>query len=477
MIKERMPREDLLSWVRQGKKLSTGQQLRLISTLSLPAILAQITSVVMQYIDASMVGRLGASQSASIGLVSTSTWLLGSVAFAYNTGFSVQVAHLVGAGKEKEARNVFRQGLLVISMISLVLAAVGISISGTLPVWLGGSADIARDAGAYFMIYTAFIPAMGLNALAGGMLQCSGNMKIPGILNALCCLWDVVLNAILIFPSGRIQVAGMTIHTYGAGLGVAGAALGTVLAELITASMMLYFACVKSPILHFRKGDSSRITRECQRKAAKLALPVVFEHLVICGAMVMTTRIVAPLGTIALAANSFAVTAESLCYMPGYGIADAATTLVGQSIGAGRKDLVRLFARRTVHIGMLLMAGIGVVMFFAAPWMMALLTPNLQVQQLGSHVLKIEAFAEPMYAASIVVSGALRGAGDTLIPSIMNFGSLWLVRLPLSYFLAESCGLTGVWIAMCTELIFRGMIFLIRLYGERWRKEEKNESV
>ena len=206
------------------------------------------------------------------------------------------------------------------------------------------------------------------------------------------------------------------------------------------------------------------------KKAVRIAVPVGCEHALMSGAMVVSTRIVAPLGTIAIAANSFAVTAESLCYMPGYGIADAAATLVGQSLGAGRRELVRRFSHLTVYLGMAVMAVTGAVMFLAAPFMLALLTPDPEIQQLGVHVLRIEAFAEPLFAASIVVSGALRGAGDTLIPSIMNFVSIWFVRLTLAAYLSVSFGLTGVWIAMCIELCFRGVIFLFRLRGERWMK-------
>ena len=115
--------------------------------------------------------------------------------------------------------------------------------------------------------------------------------------------------------------------------------------------------------------------------------------------------------------------------MPGYGIADAATTLVGQSIGAGRRELVRRFSHLTVMLGMGVMSVTGAVMFFAAPFMLSLLTLEPQIQELGVRVLRIEAFAEPLFAASIVVSGALRGAGDTLVPSLMNFISIVGLRL------------------------------------------------
>ena len=160
--------------------------------------------------------------------------------------------------------------------------------------------------------------------------------------------------------------------------------------------------------------------------------------------------------------------------MPGYGIADAATTLVGQGIGAKKENVAKYSAKISTMIGMVLMSAMAVIIFFAAPYIMAMLSADAKVVALGTKILRIEMFAEPMYAASIVASGALRGAGDTFVPSLMNFGSIWLVRMPLSYLLSLSMGLRGMWFAMCIELIFRGSIFLYRLFKVRWWEKAKN---
>ncbi|MDE6394991.1 MAG: MATE family efflux transporter, partial [Duncaniella sp.] len=183
------------------------------------------------------------------------------------------------------------------------------------------------------------------------------------------------------------------------------------------------------------------------------------------------TVIVAPLGGLASAANAFAGTAVSICYMPGYGIGDAATTLVGQSYGAKRLDLAKRFGYITVGLGMLTMSVMGFVMYVCAPWVMELMSPVSQIVDLGVQSLRIEAFAEPMFAASIVAYGVMIGVGDTIIPAAMNFGSIWLVRLPLAALLAPQMGLAGVWLAMCIELSFRGAIFLWRLISGAWLKK------
>lgn len=459
----------LLKMVQDGLPMTLGQQLELTVQLSIPAIISQISSIMMQFIDASMVGSLGAEASASIGLVSTTTWLFAGISVACATGFYVQVSHLLGSKDTVQARSVLRQSLVSVLLFSLAVSAIGVALSGPLPRWLGGDEAIRHDASMYFLIYMLTLPFLQMNMLSSGMLRSSGNMYTPSMLNVMMCILDVIFNFFLIFPTRTVDIGGMALTVPGAGLGVTGAALGTALATVIVAVMLLHSLCVKSPELNLKQEKGSyRPTLKCLKNAVGIALPMGCERIIMCGAQIMSTVIIAPLGTIAIAANSFAITVESLCYMPGHGVSNAATTLVGQSIGAGRKDLTWRFAHISVWMGIAVMTFMGIVMYAGAPAMMGIMTPDAAVQDLGSRILRIEAFAEPMYAASIVVYGVFVGVGDTLVPSIMNLGSIWAVRLSLAALLAPELGLEGVWIAMCIELCFRGAIFLVRLYRKKW---------
>lgn len=428
--------ENLLKDMISGKSMTASQQIGLTVRLSIPAILAQISSIVMQYIDASMVGRLGANASGAIGLVSSTTWLFGGLCIAVTTGFTVQIAQAVGAGEDKSARNIMKQGLIIALCISVILALIAALISSPLPRWLGGEAAIQKMASQYFLVYMLGLPALQMNSIAGGMHQSSGNMRLPGILNVMCCVMDVIFNLFFIFPTRSVQINSITFTMPGLGLGVAGAALGTITAEAVTCAIMVTTLLWKNKTLHLRKGEHLRFHRDTFTRAVKIGAPVGLEQMVMCSAYVMSTKIVSPLGTIAIAANSFAVTAESFCYMPGYGVQAASTTLVGQCVGAGQKQLSRRMAWITMGLGVSVMTIGGVLMYIAAPSMIGVLTPNEEIRNLGAAVLRIEAFAEPFYAASIVASGALRGAGDTLVPSCMNFASMWCVRIPLAAILA-----------------------------------------
>ena len=448
---------DLLSYIREGRTMTQSEKLRLIVSLSIPSILAQISATVMFFIDASMVGHLGAKASAAIGLVETTGWLLGGLAHAANLGFSVQVAHFIGANDFEGARRVLRQSLVCCFLWALTLSIISVAIHQQLPLWLGGSEEIAHDASLYFMIIGVCGIFFQMEGLAGSMLKCSGNMKIPSALNILMCCMDVAFNYLFIYILD---------------MGVMGAAMGTGLAELITALLMLYFLLVRSDMLRLKgKPGCLRPTSDVVTTAVKIGAPMGLQHVVMGGAYIVSTMIVAPLGTVAIAANSLAIVVESLCYMPGYGIAEAATTLVGQGIGAGQKVLTRSFAYMSVGLGVAVMTLMGVLMWVFAPELMSIMSPVEEIIALGTDVLRIEAWAEPMFAAAIVANGVFIGAGDTLKPAIMSLSSMWLVRLTLAATLASRYGLRGVWTAMAIELTFRGTIFLTRLFRGNWQKQ------
>lgn len=423
--------------------------------LAAPAILSQLVLIAMNYIDAAMVGSLGAHVSAAIGLVSTSTWLLGEICPSLANGFAVQVAHRMGAKDTDACRTILRQGLVCILSLSILVGVLAVAIAPFLPMWLGGDEAIRHDATLYFMVFGLNTPLFALSFTLSAMLRCAGNMVIPSVGSALVCVLNVCFNYLFIFVCD---------------LGVLGAALGTTAGLVVGLILLLLYIFTQEP---FRKAPAEtghsiatlwRPRREVVHRAIHIGGPMAMEHIILCSAQVCITMIVAPLGTIAIAANAFGIIIEGLCYMPGFGISDAATTLVGQSIGAQRPELRRSFSRLSVGLGMLFMTAMGALMYIGAPYLMPLMTPDVAVQQLTTTILRIEALAEPLYATSIVAYGVFVGTGDTLRPCLMNLASIWVVRIPLALRLSAIYGLRGVWIAMAIELCFRGLIFLIRLY-------------
>ena len=229
-----------------AEKPNTRELAKLVATLSVPTIMAEVCNTAMEYIDTAMVGSLGAQASAAIGLVASSTWLVGGICMGLSVGFTVQIAQFIGAGRNAEARNVLRQSLVVLALFSFVLGGAGVALSGHLPYWLGGEPDVASEAASYFLIFSLALPAALLMRLCVGALQCAGDTRTPSALSMLMCVLDVVFNFFLIFPDRRISLFGLQLCIAGADLGVTGAALGTAAAEVVTCALLLWATCVRS---------------------------------------------------------------------------------------------------------------------------------------------------------------------------------------------------------------------------------------
>lgn len=456
--------ERLSARMRQGETIPLRDTAGVVLMLSIPSILEQIVVTAMEYIDAAMVGHIGAEATAAIGIVSSSTWLLHGILVGLYNAFSIQIAQYLGADRQQDARGVLRQAMLFNLAAGLAAAAFGIGISGHLPGWLGADVSLQANASAYFAIWSAALPFTMAMGMYTSMLRASGDALTPGLISVLVCVLDVVFNFFLINPTRTLW--GITV--WGAGLGVPGAALGTALATVVGGLLALCILLFREGPLCIRKPGSWKITRACIRNLGKVGVPLAAERAALSSAQVLQVRIVSQLGTVAIAANSLGVSAEGLCYMAGYGIQGAAIALIGQAVGAHRKDMAKRFAWLCTLMGMGIMTLTGAGLFAFAPALMSIFTADAAVIALGARVLRIEAFAEPMFGASIVASGAMQGAGDSTACFVLNLVSMWGIRLTLAFLLAPRLGLMGVWGAMCFELCVRGLLFLIRLARGKW---------
>lgn len=442
----------------------------LVVGLSLPSMWAQVSSVVMQYIDSAMAGRLGADGAAAIGVTASVTWLFGGLCSALTTGFTIQASQAEGAGETEKARDIMRHGLWTATGAGLAMAMVGFWLSGRLPIWMNADVSIHESATAYFRIYAMSLPFIQLNGYAVGMLQSSGNMRVPGVLTMAMYGMDILFNFFLIFPSRYLKLFGFQLWVPGAGLGVEGAALGTALSQVITALLMLFMLLVREPDMKLRKGDLFAFDgyKESLREAVKLGAPIGAEQVIMRGAQIITASMIASLGTVAMATHSLAITAESFAYMPAYGIGLAQVAITGREIGSGDLKHAKQVGWAGIQFAAIITIVLSVILFlFAAP-LMRMLTPDAELIELGTAILRIEAIAELFYGTQLVCTGILQGRGDTLISSGLVLACLWLVRVPLTMILIKPFGLVGAWLAMSIELCVRGILFFGRFqFGKR----------
>lgn len=444
--------------------------------LAWPAIIEQIMLTLVQYVDTAMVGSLGSGATAAVGISSSTTWLFNGFFNAAAIGFSVQVAQHLGAGRQEDARRVTWQALRFVCIFGIMMGAIAFVLSFFLPTMLGADPAIRGDASLYFRIIACAMPfTLGSNMFSA-IIRCSGDTRTPMILNVMINVLNVILNTLFIYSPRTVSLFGREFFVWGAGWGVGGAAFASGLSTALVACMFLLVIFRKKSPIQINLKTRYRFERHCLLTAWKLGLPAALERSTLSIAQIVITALITGIGTVAVATNHLAVTAESISYLPASGVAVAGTTLVGQAIGAGRKDLAQRFARTVSWMGVVIMTFGGAVLYLFAPQLIQIFSSDPEVIDLGSRVLRIVAFAEPLFGASIVASGSLRGAGDSKGPFLINLATMWGVRITLALLLVGHLGLIGVWLAMAAELCARGLIFMIRLYRGKWLHIELFQS-
>ena len=255
--------EQLSARMRQGEQVPLRHTAQVALTLSIPSILQQIVVTAMEYIDAAMVGHIGAAATASIGIVSSSTWLLHGMLAGLCMAFSIQVAQYLGADRQQDARGVLRQSMLFNLAVGLAAAAFGVGISRFLPGWLGADMALRANASAYFAIWSASLPFIMAMGTYAAMLRSTGDALTPGLISVFACVLDIIFNFFLINPTREMTVLGQNLTVWGLGWGVPGAALGTALANAVGGTLALGVLLLRDGPLCIRKPGSWRITRAC----------------------------------------------------------------------------------------------------------------------------------------------------------------------------------------------------------------------
>lgn len=453
----------------EGGEMTAQKRLPVLWKLSWPAIVEQLLSMLVSYADTAMVGALGARATAAVSVVSSSIWTVGGILAGIGVGYSVQVANAVGAQDEVRVRRIVRQGALAALVVGLLVLSAMQLMATAIPRWLGAEPEVYPLAVSYLRWVTLGLPFSTALAIFSAILRCTGDTRTPLMLNGLANMVNIVLNFFLIYPTR--QWGGLTIP--GAGLGVAGAAIGT-------AASVALAGCLIVRHTFFRRGhpmslgpeEGYRPDREIIGTALRLGLPYIGERMTVNLGQILMTGLVAHVGTVALAANHIAVTVEGLCYLPAFGVSFAATALVGQAVGADSRENARAYGALSGWLGWWMSVGTGAMLFVAAPWLAGLFSPDGAVVAETVKVLRIVAFAEPCFGLSIVLSGALRGANDVRFPMLCSLGSMWGIRIVAANLLVYrfGWGLEAIWLSMSADLVLRGILCALRWRSPRWER-------
>ena len=445
-----------------------GAMLSVIIRLAWPTMLEQLMQTAVQYIDTAMVGSLGTQATAAVGATSTVSWLIGSTVSSVGVGFLALISQSLGAKDHATARRASAQAVLITLCFGSLMTLLTSLLSTRIPVWMQVDPGIRDLTARYFLIFYSSMLFRAASIILGTVLRSVGDTKTPMRVGILVNLLNVALNALLIYPSRRVSLAGLTLSLPGLNMGVEGAALASALAFAfggIFITVTLFRHKEISP-----RGQSFRPDRELLRRCFRVAVPNMVQRFITSLGYVVFAAMINRLGDISTAAHTVANTVESAFYIPGWGMQTAAAVLSGNAFGAGSRGTIRRLGRSLVLLEVLLMLLSGTLLFLLAEPLVRIFTADPEVIRLGTTVLKMVAVSEPFYGVPIVLEGMMQGAGQTMLPLIFNVSCMWGVRICGTFVCTGmlGLGLTSAWGCMIAHNLMLFVLFSICWLRGRW---------
>jgi len=407
-----------------------------------------------------LVGHLGAASLTAVGL--GVQWSMAAMVLftAVGTGATALTARMIGARDMAGANRVVGQALAIAFACGLLSSTLLVGFAEPAMVLMGARGEALAQGVLYLRIVSAVFPISSLMFIGNACMRGAGDARTPLLVMAAVNVVNVAIAWGLVEGIGPLPA-----------LGVRGAAWGSAAGRVVGGLLVVGLLIKGRGGLQLRwRGPD----REIIWRILRVGLPASLDQLIFRFGMLVWVRIVASLGTVAYAAHQVALNAESISFMPGWGFAMAATTLVGQGLGASDHERAERDAMLCFGIAAIFMSVMGVVFFVSAPQIMGLFTDEVEVIALGSMPLRLIGVVQPLLAAMMVFAGGLRGAGDTLTPMLVNGASVWLLRVPLSLLAIHwfDWGLTGVWLVMALDLTLRGIVLLWQFRCGRWKTVE-----
>lgn len=445
---------------------------KILFMLAWPTIIEQLLLTLVSYVDSGMVGRLGVEATAAVAVGVNYVWLINGLVMGIGVGFSVMVASSIGEGNIEKAKETIRQAVISMFVFGAFLVIVTeVIVAPNIASWMGADEGIHEDIASYVYIVGYALFFQVFLAVSGAIIRSTGNARTPMVYNVANNILNIVFNYFLIYPTRQISLGSLDIQMFGMGLGIKGAALGTAFAAIISGTLMLLTLFLGKSTVKISFKDKFHFKKSIIWAMIALAIPVAFERTVQQGGQMIGTVLVTGLGNVPLAAHQLANIAESICFLPPYAFSIASMTLIAQSLGAKDKSLAKTYASLSIKYGMIIMIISSAMLFLFSPQLMGLLIKDAAVISLGAMVLRIQAITEPCLGFTNIVSGIIKGAGDTKTPFYISLIGMWLVRTLPAIVLIKvfNMGLLGLWIPMAIDWLCRALIYYCyKLRKDRW---------
>ena len=444
---------------------------RLIFILAWPVFLEQIFTTLVSYADTAMVGALGKNATASVSISNSPIFLLNGVIMSLGVGITTLVAQATGAGENALVKKLIRHAIMIIIYLGVPMTALVAILHRAIPQWMGAAPEILDTAAQYNLIVSAgrFFSLMSMTL--NSVFRVYGDTRTPLKANIAMNAVNIVGNYFLINPVHEVTLfKRITFMMPGAGWGVAGAAAATALGMFVGGMFTLCVAFFRKNGYEISLKESYRIDWKLMKKIFRISLPAMLERICMSSSGIFVTKSVATLGTASLAANSLALTAESMSFMPGFAFQMATTTLVGQCIGADRLDRAKVFTRTTCIIAAIVMLFTGALLYIFSVPIISFFTPDLEVTEIAAAYLRVTAFLQIPQVLCWVFGGALRGAGDTKYNFYITASTNWGIHTLFSILMIRVFGLDLVAVAyVClVETVVRLSLLYLRYRRGKW---------
>ena len=416
--------------------------------LALPAIVQQLLSSVLQYVDTAMVGHLGEAATASVSTSTTVNWLVHSLPYGFTIGLLSLISRAYGREDGAEMKKLAAMGCRVVLFFGLILTVICLGISPFLPGWMQAAPEIRDAASSYFFIVSLSLMFFVANSVFAACMQAIKDTRTPMIINVTANALNVFLNWMLIYRFS---------------LGTQGAAMATSISTAF-GGIVMFLAFRRKHELHFPMREVFKPAGDLFQKILTIAIPVIATNVVSCMGYVVFAGMVSGMGVTRFAAHSIALTAEEIFYLPGYGIRTATSALIG--IAIGQKNHQKYYNIRSVSLWLttLLMVFNGTVLYLVSDPLIRIFTNSGEVAMIGARLLRIVAFCEPFFGVMVVWEGIYYGTGRTRVVFVIESLSMWGVRI-LCTWLALRAGkdLNAVWYCMIADNITKAVALTI--YG------------
>ncbi len=429
-----------------------------VFTLAAPVVLSSLLQRSVGIVDIFLVGGLGASAIAAVGIAQVMVFAVMSLSWGINVGVTVLVSQLWGAERNADAAKAAFQAMLLVVCAALIITLAGIAYGGHVASLLGASLEVQSIVLDYTrIIFTFILFTFSINVLSG-IMHGTGDTKTPLYATLIVNILHVIVAYPLIYGSLGFPK-----------LGVKGAAIAVAISEGMGAVFLLIRSLRKQYIVMSRDIEIKYTT-----KTFMLGYPIFIDRMLQNAGSMAFAKVILLYGTTVYAAHQVGLAIEAFSFMPGYGIAVAAATIVGQNLGAGKPRRARISAYEANRLAVILMAAMGLIFFFFPYGLLRAFTNDPEVIKYGIIYMKIVAFAQIPLAITMVVGGSLRGAGDTGFIMFATIAGMWMVRIPAAAVLAVlfKSEIRLVWSVMILDWVVRMTLLLWRYRKENWGRLE-----